>query len=89
MPEAGVELTPQERLMTDGEIVDVARTFVDMGVSKIRLTGGEPMVRKGILDIVGAPLLAHSGVSASYERPRRPQADPAPGLAARQASLAG
>ena len=54
MPEAGVALTPQDRLLTDGEVVEVARTFVDMGVRKIRLTGGEPMVRKGIVDIVGA-----------------------------------
>lgn len=54
MPEDGVALTPQERLLSDDEVARVARTFVDLGVTKIRLTGGEPMVRKGIVDIVGA-----------------------------------
>ncbi len=48
MPEEGVELTPKSQLMTSDEIYIIAKTFVDHGVSKIRLTGGEPLIRKDI-----------------------------------------
>ncbi len=40
---------PRERLLTLEEIREVARTFVELGVSKIRVTGGEPLVRRNIL----------------------------------------
>ncbi len=53
MPEEGVALTPQASLLTSEEIVTIARLFVSQGVSKVRLTGGEPLVRKDIIDIVG------------------------------------
>ncbi|CAA6804366.1 MAG: Molybdenum cofactor biosynthesis protein MoaA [uncultured Aureispira sp.] len=46
MPEEGVELAPKSHLMTYEEILAIATTFVEMGVKKIRLTGGEPLVRK-------------------------------------------
>ncbi|MBD0822989.1 GTP 3',8-cyclase MoaA [Aestuariibaculum marinum] len=46
MPEEGVPLSPKRHLMTYEEIYDIAKTFVKHGVSKIRLTGGEPLVRK-------------------------------------------
>ena len=48
MPEDGVELTEKEHLMTIEEVIAIAKTFVDMGVKKIRLTGGEPLVRKKV-----------------------------------------
>lgn len=46
MPEEGIQLTPKSHLMTADEIVSIAQTFVNLGVTKIRLTGGEPLVRK-------------------------------------------
>ncbi|MDD7887290.1 GTP 3',8-cyclase MoaA [Flavivirga sp. 57AJ16] len=46
MPEEGVKLSPKSHLMTYEEIYDIAKTFVDHGVTKIRLTGGEPLIRK-------------------------------------------
>ncbi|MDH7444170.1 GTP 3',8-cyclase MoaA [Aquimarina sp. 2201CG14-23] len=46
MPADGIALSPKEHLMTADEIYIIAKTFVDLGVNKIRLTGGEPMVRK-------------------------------------------
>ena len=46
MPEAGVQLSPKSHLMTYEEIYTIAKVFVDYGVTKIRLTGGEPLVRK-------------------------------------------
>ncbi|KAJ3088894.1 Molybdenum cofactor synthesis protein 1 [Quaeritorhiza haematococci] len=52
MPAEGVPLTPKENLLTTEEIIRVARVFVQEGVTKIRLTGGEPTVRKDIVDIV-------------------------------------
>ena len=48
MPEEGVKLSPKSHLMTYEEIYDIAKTFVDHGVTKIRLTGGEPLIRKDI-----------------------------------------
>ena len=53
MPSEGSELSPQGKLLTNDEVIRLARLFVQSGVTKIRLTGGEPTVRKGILDIVG------------------------------------
>lgn len=52
MPEEGVSLTPTPELLTTEEIVKIAGLFVDAGVDKIRFTGGEPTVRKDILDII-------------------------------------
>ena len=52
MPEDDYEFTPASRLMQAGEIEDIARIFVDHGVNKIRLTGGEPLVRKDAADII-------------------------------------
>jgi cyclic pyranopterin phosphate synthase len=46
MPEESYEFTPASRLMQVEEILELARLFVSMGVNKIRLTGGEPLVRK-------------------------------------------
>jgi len=43
---------PRDRLLGLGEIVQVARTFVGLGVSKIRLTGGEPLVRRNVLRLM-------------------------------------
>lgn len=52
MPEAGVPLLPKDNLLTTDEIERVAKMFVKEGVSKVRLTGGEPTVRKDLLDVV-------------------------------------
>jgi len=42
------EFLPLERLLTDHEIVDLVRAFTDLGVRKLRLTGGEPLLRPGL-----------------------------------------
>ena len=46
MPEEDYEFTPASRLMQFDEIEAIAKIFVAQGVNKIRLTGGEPLVRK-------------------------------------------
>ncbi|TXE15000.1 GTP 3',8-cyclase MoaA [Seonamhaeicola algicola] len=48
MPAEGVQLSPKSHLMTYEEVFEIAKTFVNNGVTKIRLTGGEPFVRKDI-----------------------------------------
>ncbi|TPX37611.1 hypothetical protein SmJEL517_g00632 [Synchytrium microbalum] len=52
MPAEGVPLTPKPELLTTTEILKLARLFVQEGVTKIRLTGGEPTVRPDLLDII-------------------------------------
>ncbi len=54
MPAGGVPLTPRDHLLTTPEIVRLAGLFVEAGVDKIRLTGGEPLVRKDAEDIAEA-----------------------------------
>ncbi|MCF8277061.1 MAG: GTP 3',8-cyclase MoaA [Flavobacteriales bacterium] len=46
MPAEGIVLRPREEFMRTEEVMAIAKTFVDLGVKKIRLTGGEPLVRK-------------------------------------------
>lgn len=53
MPEKGVDLKPFHEILTYEELVRFARIAVDAGIKKIRLTGGEPLVRKGLVGLVG------------------------------------
>ena len=48
MPEEGIELTEKNHLMSIEEILEITKIFTEMGVTKIRLTGGEPLIRKNI-----------------------------------------
>jgi cyclic pyranopterin phosphate synthase len=52
MPEEGMTFSPREELLSFDEIERVARVARDLGVSSIRLTGGEPLVRKGLVGLV-------------------------------------
>lgn len=52
MPEEDYDFTPASRLMQANEIVELSKIFVAQGVNKIRLTGGEPLVRKDAEDII-------------------------------------
>lgn len=52
MPEEGVPLQPLQSLLTTPEIILLSSTFVSQGVTKIRLTGGEPTVRPDILPLM-------------------------------------
>jgi len=53
MPTEGVPMLLHENILTFDEITEVVKTSVELGVDKIRITGGEPLVRKGIVDLVG------------------------------------
>lgn len=52
MPAEGVEWIEHSRVISFEEIVETVKVAVNLGVEKIRLTGGEPLVRKGIVDLV-------------------------------------
>ncbi len=52
MPEEGLEFLPNEKMMTAEEIVKIVRVGAKLGIRKIRITGGEPLVRADIVDIV-------------------------------------
>ncbi|WP_179343689.1 GTP 3',8-cyclase MoaA [Winogradskyella ursingii] len=54
MPESGVALTPKSQLMTTEEVIEIAELFVKNGVNKIRLTGGEPLIRKDFSTVLEA-----------------------------------
>ena len=51
MPAEGVQKRPHSEICTVEELVGFARQAAALGVRKVRLTGGEPLVRRGILDI--------------------------------------
>lgn len=52
MPEEGIQLSPNKELLTSAEIYYLSALFVNQGVNKIRLTGGEPTVRKDIVPLM-------------------------------------
>lgn len=51
MPENGVEKRCHSDIMSIEEIITAVKAAADCGISKVRITGGEPLVRKGIVDI--------------------------------------
>ncbi|MCX6229922.1 MAG: radical SAM protein [Bacteroidetes bacterium] len=52
MPEEGIKMLSHSDILTFEEIIDVVMEAVNLGVDKVRITGGEPLVRKGILNLV-------------------------------------
>ncbi len=53
VPPGGHHNTPRHDLLGDGELLHLSRLFTEMGVTKIRLTGGEPLLRRGVVDLCG------------------------------------
>lgn len=51
MPPEGVEKRPHSGILSIEELAEIAEAAVQCGVKKIRLTGGEPLVRRGLLDL--------------------------------------
>ena len=52
MPEEGISCLAHEEVLTFDEIITICRSAAELGVSKIKLTGGEPLVRKGFINLV-------------------------------------
>ncbi len=53
MPEVGMTFMGRDQLLSFEEIARVARVARGLGVTAVRLTGGEPLVRRGLVDLVG------------------------------------
>ena len=54
MPAEGIVQVPHDRILRLSEIERLVRIAAQMGVERIRLTGGEPLVRRGVVDLVAA-----------------------------------
>ncbi|MBU0629806.1 MAG: radical SAM protein [Candidatus Margulisbacteria bacterium] len=52
MPEEGIRLKPHSEILSFEEIEEIVKAAVKLGFYKFRLTGGEPLVRRGIVDLV-------------------------------------
>ena len=52
MPKDGIDKFSHEDVLSLEEVYEIAKVFVDLGVNKIRLTGGEPLARLGIVELI-------------------------------------
>lgn len=62
MPEEGIKLLRHNDILSYDEITEFTRIAVSMGINKVRITGGEPLARKGVTDLVGM-LSSITGIS--------------------------
>jgi GTP 3',8-cyclase len=82
MPPEGLEWLPGPDLLTDDELVRLVAVAVGLGVTEVRFTGGEPLLRRGLVSIV-------ERVGALSPRPRMSVTTNGIGLAKVAAALAG
>lgn len=54
LPPEGVKLVPHKEVLRSEEIVRLLRAASQAGIKKVRLTGGEPLIRKGFVDLVAS-----------------------------------
>lgn len=52
MPEEGLKFISEDNILTKDEIMRVVKSAAELGVTRVRITGGEPLMRKDIIDIV-------------------------------------
>ncbi|MDO5018052.1 MAG: GTP 3',8-cyclase MoaA [Lagierella massiliensis] len=52
MPEDGFLKVDSKEVLTIDEYLQIAKAFKDLGIKKIRITGGEPLVKRGVIDLV-------------------------------------
>lgn len=52
MPEDGIDKFCHEEILTLEEIYEITKSFVELGINKIRFTGGEPLARKGLVELI-------------------------------------
>ena len=63
MPAEGLDWLDKPEMLTDDELVRLVRVMVGLGVTNVRLTGGEPLLRRSLVDVVGR-------IAALEPRPR-------------------
>ncbi len=52
MPETGVEMLARKDILRNEEIIRLVKIFAALGITKIKVTGGEPLVRKGVVGLI-------------------------------------
>ena len=52
MPEEGIESIPHDEILTYDEILRICEIVSELGIRKIKITGGEPLVRKDIVNLI-------------------------------------
>jgi GTP 3',8-cyclase len=82
MPAEGLPWLPKPDMLTDEELVRIVGLFVRDGITQVRLTGGEPLLRRSLVDVVGAiaaldprPRIAMTTNGVGLDRLARPLAD--------------
>jgi cyclic pyranopterin phosphate synthase len=63
MPAEGLDWMPRPEMLSDDELLRLVRVMVGLGITQVRLTGGEPLLRRSLVDIV-------AGIAALEPRPR-------------------
>jgi len=81
MPAEGLPWLPKEEMLTDAEMLRLVGIFVDLGVRQVRLTGGEPLLRRSVVELV-------AGIAALEPRPQIAMTTNGVGLARLAAPLA-
>lgn len=54
MPASGMQFQPRDEMLTDDELIRLVGIFAEQGVTKIRLTGGEPTIRPHLTELIRA-----------------------------------
>ncbi|QLL70027.1 GTP 3',8-cyclase MoaA [Lactobacillus sp. 3B(2020)] len=52
MPKEGLPFFPDNRVLSQDEIVQLVKNFTEMGINKVRITGGEPLLRTDVVEII-------------------------------------
>jgi len=81
MPAEGLPWLPKDETLTDAEMLRLVGVFVDLGVRQVRLTGGEPLLRRSVVELV-------AGIAALEPRPQIAMTTNGVGLARLAAPLA-
>src|SRR5581483_5975025 len=65
MPAEGLAWLPREEILTTAEVIRVVGVAVGLGVTEVRLTGGEPLLRMDLVDVVAGIRSAYPSVAVS------------------------
>jgi cyclic pyranopterin phosphate synthase len=82
MPAEGLDWMAKPEMLTDEEMLRLVRILVGLGIEQVRLTGGEPLLRRSLVDVV-------AGIAALQPRPRIAMTTNGVGLERTAAALAG
>ena len=52
MPEKGIQFLEHDEVLSINEYLEIGKVFYKLGIRKVRLTGGEPLIKKGLLDLI-------------------------------------